>query len=341
MDDQEDIDRFSEKVWITVGITALTASLLLIGIATVNVLLLVFAGILLAVYFTGLSGLIRRKTKWNEKLCTAIAILTTFLLLTGFIWLMGAKIQAQVSELMQTLPDIIANAKSKLNSTQAGEKAIERLSSADTMSQVQKFGTTFFKSTFGILGDIYAILFIGIFITISPTIYIDGAIQLIPQKGQEKAEKLIEKSGAQLRKWLKGKMLSMSIVAILTAIGLAAIGMPLWLVLALFAGLVSFIPNFGPMIALIPAVLVGLMEGTNTALLVVGLYVLIQFIESNFITTTIQKKMVNLPPAMIMIAQLIMGALTGGWGLLLATPIMVVVIVLVQDLYIKRRSGSS
>lgn len=113
----------------------------------------------------------------------------------------------------------------------------------------------------------------------------------------------------------------MSIVAVFTAIGLAAIGMPLWLVLALFAALVSFILNLGPVIALVPALLVGLMEGTDTALLVAGLYVLIQFIESNFITTTIHKKMVNLPPAMILIAQLIIGALTGVWGLSLATPL--------------------
>lgn len=75
------------------------------------------------------------------------------------------------------------------------------------------------------------------------------------------------------------------------------------------------------------------------AALVIGLYALIQFIESNFITTFVQKKLINMPPALIIISQLIMGILTGGWGLILATPITVIVIVLVlvQELYIKER----
>lgn len=330
-------DRFIQKVWITVGIVALTVSLLLILKTSINVLLLVFAGILLAVYFRGLSGLIQRKTHWKETICVVIAVLLSLALIAGFVWLMGAKIQAQVSELMETLPKTIDKARATLNNSQAGEKALDTLSSKDTMNEMQKVGGSFFKSTFGILGDLYAILFIGIFMTISPKIYIDGAIQLVPLRGQQKAKDIFSKLGIQLRKWLKGTLISMSIVAVLTAIGLAVIGVPLWLVLALFAGLISFIPNFGPIIALIPAVLVGLMEGTNTALLIIGLYVLIQFVESNFITTTIQKKMINLPPAMIIIAQLIMGTLTGGWGLVLATPLTVIIIVLIKELYIDKR----
>lgn len=330
-------DRFIQKVWITVGIVAFALSMLLILKTSISVLLLVFAGILLAVYFRGLSGIIQRRTHWNETICIGIAVLFSLAIIAGFVWLMGAKIQAQVSELMETLPKTIDNARATLNNTQAGEKALDTLSSKDTMSEIQKAGGSFFKSTFGLFGDLYAILFIGIFMTISPGIYIDGAIQLVPVKGQQKAAHIFSKFGAQLRKWLKGTLISMSIVAVFTAIGLAIIGVPLWLVLALFAGLISFIPNFGPIIALIPAVLVALMEGTDTALLVVGLYVLIQFVESNFITTIIQKKMINLPPAMIIIAQLIMGALTGGWGLLLATPLTVIVIILVKELYINNR----
>lgn len=131
----------------------------------------------------------------------------------------------------------------------------------------------------------------------------------------------------------------MFVVFVLTAIGLAILGVPLWLVLALLAGLISFIPNFGPLIALIPAVLVGLMQSPQTALWIIGIYVLIQFIESNFITTIIQQKMIEMPPAIIISAQLILGALTGSWGLILSTPLTVVVIVLTKQLYIEKRKG--
>ena len=114
----------------------------------------------------------------------------------------------------------------------------------------------------------------------------------------------------------------------------------MWLALALIAGILSFIPNFGPLIALIPAVLVGLMEGPVTAGLVAGLYILVQVIESNFITPVVENKLINIPPALIIISQLVMGILTGGWGLLLASPLMVIVMVVVKETYIKRINRS-
>ena len=113
----------------------------------------------------------------------------------------------------------------------------------------------------------------------------------------------------------------------------------MWLVLALIAGFLNFIPNFGPLIALIPAVLVALLQGPATAAWVAGLYIFVQVAESNFITPMVQKKLVNIPPAMIIIAQLLIAPLTGGWGLVLATPLMVIIIVMVKELYIKNHGA--
>ncbi len=330
---------FQKKVWITTGIVAFIIIVLLIFKATFGVFLLVLAGALIAIFFRGLSNLILQKTKWKEGICVAISIIGTLLIMASLFWLIGAKVQAQLAELLDTLPKTIDNAKAQLNNSAIGSKIVNKITSTESMSKMQVFAGQFFQSTFGVLGDVYVILFIGIFFTVSPKLYTETMVELVPKKGQEKAEEVLKKLGKQLRNWLKGKLFSMLIVFVLTAIGLAIIGMPLWLVLALLAGLISFIPNFGPLIALIPAVLVGLLQSPQTAALVVGLYVLIQFIESNFITTLIQKKLINMPPALIIIAQLIMGALTGSWGLVLATPITVIVIVLVQELYLKNREG--
>jgi len=329
---------FQKKVWIATGILALAIIVLLLLKATFNVFLLVLAGTLIAIFFRGLSNLIQRKTKWKEGICAAISIVGTLLIVAGLFWLIGAKVQEQITELMETLPKTIDNAKANLNESSIGEKIVDKLSSKNSMDKAQVFAGQFFQSTFGVFGDIYVILFIGIFFTISPKTYTEGMVQLIPPNGQEKADQVLDKLGEQLLNWLKGKLFSMFVVFVLTAIGLAIIGIPLWLVLALLAGLISFIPNFGPLIALIPALLVALMQSPQTAALVAGLYILIQFIESNFITTLVQKKLLNMPPALIIIAQLLMGALTGAWGLVLATPLTVIVIVLVQELYLKNRS---
>lgn len=83
------------------------------------------------------------------------------------------------------------------------------------------------------------------------------------------------------------------------------------------------------------------MQSLQTALWVAGLYIAVQFVESNFITTFIQQKLINMPPALILIAQLFMGATIGGWGVVLATPVTLIVIIVVQELYIKTRSKQS
>lgn len=259
------------------------------------------------------------------------------MLTLGFFWLVGARLETQISQLSETLPKTIENLRVRLTNSDIGNKVLENMTSEESSKKIRDFATGFFTSTFGGFGDIYVVVFIGLFIAVSPKTYIDGVVQLVPKPGQPETRNLIDSLGIQLRKWIKGKLLSMLVVFILTAIGLAILGVPLWLVLALLAGILSFIPNFGPILALLPAVLVGLLQSPQSALWICGLYILIQFIESNFITTIIQQKMVNIPPALIISAQMMLGAMTGSWGLVLSTPLTVVIIVLVKNLYIKKR----
>lgn len=329
---------FHKKVWITVGVVSFVVVLLMILKATFNVFLLVLAGSLIAIFFRGISDFIEKKTSWNEGLCVAISIIGTIVIVSGLFWLIGFKIQSQIAELIETLPKTIANAKSTLNESSIGSMLVEEASSKKSLEKAKVFAGKFFQSTFGGVGDIYVVLFIGIFFTISPKTYVQGLVQLIPKRGREKGNQVLDRLSEQLLKWLGGKLISMFVVFVLTSVGLAIIGVPLWLVLGILAGLLSFIPNFGPLLGYIPAVLIALMQSPQTALFVTGLYILIQFIESNFITTYIQKQLINMPPALILIAQLIMGVLTGAWGLVLATPLTVIVIVLVQELYLSERA---
>lgn len=326
---------FPQKVWITGGIIALITLIILFFGATFSVLLLLLAGVLIAIFFRGLAGLICRKTKWKQGLCLSVSIIGTLLLIVLLFWLMGAKVQSQASQMSQTLPKTIENVKSQLNKSQLGQTIVQRVSSQNAQKNMQSQAQRFFKSTFGILGDLYVILFIGIFFTVAPEQYKKGLVKLAPVKARDRASEVMDKVGDSLKKWLKGQLFAMLVVFILTAIGLAIIGVPMWLLLALIAGILNFIPNFGPLIAMIPAVLVAFMQGPSTALWVAILYILVQAAESNFITPMVQHKMIDIPPALVIIAQLFIAPLTGGWGLVLATPLMVIVIVLVQELWVK------
>lgn len=327
---------FLNKVWITVGIVALTVIVLWILKAIFSVLLLILAGVLIALFFRGLSGIIHRKTHWKESICLAISVIGTLLLLTGMFWLIGAKVQQQAVELMDTFPSTLEKAKEQISQNEIGKKIVEKVTSKQSMEKAQGMAGKLFSTTFGVFGDIYVILFIAIFFTVSPKPYVEGIIQLVPPEGRKKARDVLDKIADHLKGWLKGILFAMFVVFVLTAIGLGIMGMPLWLVLALLAGLISFIPNFGPLIALVPAVLVGLMEGPQMALMVAGLYILVQVVETNFITPIIQQKLIDLPPALIILTQVVMGVIAGGWGIVLATPLTVIVIVLIQELYIKK-----
>ena len=141
--------------------------------------------------------------------------------------------------------------------------------------------------------------------------------------------------GETLRWWLIGKVGSMIFIGILTWIGLSIIGVPLALTLGLIAGLLSFIPNFGPIISALPAILLAFIDSPITAVYVLILYVGVQLVESNLVTPIIERETVELPPALTIIFQLALSVMIGGLGLVLATPLLAVIMVLVQMVYIQ------
>jgi len=131
----------------------------------------------------------------------------------------------------------------------------------------------------------------------------------------------------------------MLILGVLTTLGLWILGIPLALTLGIIAAVLSFIPNIGPIISAVPAILIALIESPSKALYVIFLYIGIQTVESYLITPIIQKKAVHLAPALLIAVQIMIGVLLGALGLLLATPLMVVIIVLVQMLYVQDTLG--
>lgn len=331
---------FSRRVWVAVGITALVAVLLLVLTKVFSVLLLVLAGTLIAVYFRGLSLWLAEKTSMSEKLSLWAVIGGTVVTLVLVGWLLGAQIQSQISQLTDQLPQSAGQFREKISQYEWGRQLlnnsdqIQKKLSSKGGSILQQIGG-FFTTTFGVLGDIYVIIFIGLFFTATPSQYKESVVALVPKQKREQGRKIMTRLGLTLRDWLVGKLFAMCVVAVLTWVGLAIIGVPMPLALALIAGLLNFIPNFGPLIAMIPAVLVSFSLGTNTVFVVIGLYVFIQVLESNFITPLVQKRLIEIPPAFIIISQVAMGVLTGGWGLILATPVVAVLMVLIKALYIE------
>ena len=331
---------FVRKVWITVGIIALTVTSLLLFKTFFGILLLVLAGVLMAIYFHGCAYWLQKGTHLPSKFAVLASVLLNFIILGLFFWFVGARLQAQVAELSDTLPSTIENAETWLKQYPAGQKVISYLSNSGDSIKTRATIKTFFSSSFGILSDTYIILLLGLFFTASPKSYKNGVIKLLPSKAKNEGKKLLDDLHKVLKDWVKGQIFGFLFIAVLTGIGLWIIGMPLVLTLALVAGLMNFIPNFGPIIALVPALLLALTIDTTTALIVICLYTGIQIVQSAVMDPMIQKKMTNLPPALVIFAQVAMGILGGFWGVLLATPMMAILATIIKNLYIDRQSIS-
>ena len=330
---------FQQKVWIVCSVVALFVILIWFFIVTFNVFLLILAGALIALFFHGFAQLIQRKLLFSHKVSLLISIISTFVILIVVFWFMGAKVQQQVNEMSKNLPDIIDNAKKQLATTSLGQKFLQKNSSDEMYNKGYAFVSKFFDSTFGVFTDIYIVLFLGLFFTAAPMTYVRGFLMLIPRKAQKRARLTLDKIAFQLTKWLKGQIIAMVIVAILKGIALTVLGIPMAVTLALIAGILNFVPNFGPLISMFPAILIALTLGINKAIVVTIVYLIIQIFEGNVITPSIQQKLINMPAALIIIAQLFMGLLSGAWGLILATPLVAILIIIIEETYVKKLNG--
>jgi predicted PurR-regulated permease PerM len=152
---------------------------------------------------------------------------------------------------------------------------------------------------------------------------------------------VLDDLGHILRRWLLGRLLSMAVVGVMTWIGLALLGIRLALSLAVLAATLAFVPYIGPVLALLPAALLGLLQGPAMAGYVVALYLGVQLVESYLITPLIQRSTVALPPGLILATQVLMGALTGGLGVVLATPMLAALVVLTNRVYVEGVLGDT
>ena len=333
------LSHFANKVWITVGITTFAVIIVFIIFRTFNAFLLVLAASLIALFFSAVSGRIKMWTGLKDGVSLALTIALMVVVVGLFFWLVGAEAQNQYKEMQEAVPVIIDNAQSYLNKSDVGQKVSQYISDIENQKKVLPFLQNFFKSSFGVFGDLYIVVFLALFISISPFDYINGAVNLVPRRGKVKAKHLFTDIGFNLKKWIKGAIISGLSVFIMSAVGLLILGVDMWLILAISAGLLNVIPNFGPIIAMIPAVLVALLTSPTQALMVAGLYLTVQLIESNLITPNVQKKLLNTPPALLILFQVLMGTLTGGWGIVLAVPMLVIVITMVKHLYLDNNMG--
>lgn len=332
---------FIKKVATVLGLVVSTLLLLILLYYTFDVVLLVFAAALLAIFLSGLAETIKPYVKLGDGLLVLLVSMLLIAIVGGTIALLSPSVAEQVQHLRVELPRSATQFADYLAHYSWGKAIIDQMPSAeevmgkiDISAMLAQVGGVF-TSTMGAVGNVAIVVLLSIYLSSEPRFYSEGFVRLFPIGSRPRVSEILHQTYETLRWWLIGKFGSMIFIGLLTWIGLSILGVPIALTLGILAGLLSFIPNFGPILSAIPALLIAFIDSPITAVYVLILYVGVQIIESNVVTPLIERETVELPPALTVIFQLGLGALVGGLGLVLATPLLAMIVVIVQLVYIQ------
>jgi predicted PurR-regulated permease PerM len=167
--------------------------------------------------------------------------------------------------------------------------------------------------------------------------YVNGLIRLVRPDKRRRIREAFDVSLIALEGWMRGIVVSMTVLGVCSYIGLSLLGIPLAMALALLTAALTFIPNFGPFISVIPPVLLALGDNPMTAVYVIAFYIVLQNAEGLVITPLVQRRTAAIPPPLLLGVQVLMGALLGFLGLLFAAPLCAFAIVWVKLLYLEGR----
>ena len=329
--------QYIRKVLAAIGLAILGIVVLMLFKKAGHVLILFFAGCLVSVSLIEVSGFLAAKTPVPRKLWVGVGLLVIAALLVGAGFIFGPRVAEQADKLAENMPKAVDSVKEFVSRSPLLEELADRIPPpgkiAGSVRDMLMRTAGILSSLAGALLSAGIVLFIGIYMAVSPKPYVKGALKLLPPGRREQGRKVLRRTGSLLGRWVIGRLASMTVVGILTWIALLILGIPLAFLLSLIAAILSFVPFFGPIVSAVPAVLIGFTIGPQTALWVIVAYLVVQVLESNMLTPIIQHKAVYIPPAMIVLSQMIFGAFFGLLGVVFATPLAALVLVLIEQLY--------
>jgi len=323
-----------EKIEIshrTIIFTLLLLALLWLVYKVINVLLLLFISFIL---MTALNPLVTRLEKW--RLPRVGAILITYVLVIGlFVLIIGSLIPPLIEQ-TGVLAGNLSLPWSELKLIQLDASTIN-----DQIEILSKNLVGVLNIILGAASNILAIFTIGVmtFYLLMERKNLKNYLVILfgDGDGEKRAEDFINNLEEKLGGWVRGQLALMVIIGAMSYLGLSLLGVSFALPLAMLAGLLEFIPNIGPTIAAVPAIIVAFTISPALALGVVFLYLAIQQIENNLIVPQIMKRSAGVHPLVTITALMIGFTLGGVGGAVLAVPVFLLSQVIVHGIYTHRK----
>lgn len=303
-------------VWI--GIAALFG----LAIWLAQPLLVIFGGVVFAALIEGGARLLERILPVGRGIRVTIILLLALGFLLWTIQFAGSQIAQQASELPQTIEEQFYKTLGWLGShgvdVNAGKVQDMAREAIGGMGQLT-------RAVGGIIGGattLFLIFVLGIYFAIEPQLYRRGIAWMLPADKRSRFEVTAQEMGHSLRRLLFGRVLGMTVEGVATWLMLQIYGVPMAALLGLITGLLAFLPNIGAPISGLLMVMVGFSGGVDMGIFTIIVYLVVQTVDGYVIVPIIARKTVDLPPALVLAAQLIMGALFGILGLALADPLV-------------------
>ncbi|WP_046348766.1 AI-2E family transporter [Sphingomonas changbaiensis] len=298
---------------------------LAIGIGLIVLLIqpimLLFAGLVFAAMLDGGARLLGRVLAIPRGLRIAIVLLGAIAFVLGVFYMTGVQISAQWSQLQVTLQA-------------QGTRFVHWLSGMGFMpaqADLMSFGrqlvgsvgklTGYVGTVFGVLSSVLLVVAFGLFIALEPRLYQRGLAWLVPSRNRAQTQITIERMAHTLRRLMAGRLAGMFFEGVLTWIALSLGHVPMALLLGILTGLLAFIPNIGAFVSGVLMVAVGFSAGPDTGLWAIGTYFAVQNFDGYVMLPYVARRTVDMPPAITLGAQILLGTLLGFMGLLLADSI--------------------
>jgi predicted PurR-regulated permease PerM len=339
-----------------IGVVAF-AALLVIGFEHAATLFLIFAGILLGVALNAMTNMLGRVIKLPHPLRLTIVCLVLASLLSGAAYLGGATVAQQARTLSDTIKGQLAGVKSFLerngidssyfelgnlgssseNSSTTATPGAPPTHNLPSASALASSGGAIISQTFKLLlgtvsavGNFFIVVFLGLALAAQPGVYRKGLLFMVPARHRARATVIVDRMGDTLERWLIAQIITMFVVFVVTWIGLAVIGIPSSFILGIQAGLLTFVPTIGPLVAGLIVVLASLASGWVAAASAFVLFMGVHALESYILTPILQRQALDIPPATLFAFQILLGVVFGIWGIALALPLIAVVKVIID-----------
>lgn len=322
-----------------IALLMLVAALGFLAWVLAEVMLLTFAGLLMAVLLRGMCDGLGKLLRIPESWSLVVGLLLFGVILVLVVWFLGAEIVNQLDQLIPRLQKAWGELRRQVQEYDWGKTLVANTSFkvlARDREWLTRITGGLFSGTLGAIASLLFILFIALYAAAVPNMYVNGLLRLVPLGGRQRAREILAALGDTLHWWLIGTFIKMAVVGIATTVGLILLDMPLALALGGMAFLFEFVPYLGPLLAALPAVLVALAVGPVETFYVILLYLGIQTVESYVLSPLVDQRSVSIPPVLTLFSQVLLGTSSLGiLGVFIATPLTAVIMVLVKMLYIE------